>query len=268
MILTIISRLRQPEYTGENRYVPCTVGNLIIAVVVSRLIAGRSKLAGMSSLSVFTGLIYLRGYLIPGTPTLTKRYFPNWVLRLFNEQPVARLTSGAEIELEAALQRAGAIESSSGDEIRLTESFRTTWLENAESIRNHDLRRSQLAELMDVTDEQLMLTDQEMGTLLVLANGEDSDSDDIIAQWESDAAILADIAAGYELRERSPDWNDFSPQARCYILRGVRAFADTCPACGGTVHTSEGTVDSCCGQTEVKSVHCQNCDSRLLEVPS
>lgn len=259
MIKTMLNRFQQPEYTGENRCIPCTSVNIIIALVVSRLIATRSRLVGWGSFSLFTGVIYLRGYLVPGTPTLTKRYFPNWLLQLFNKQPTDRFVRSVDVELKTVLQRAGAIQPCPENELCLTESFRAAWTDRIDSLRDHDFENSQFANLLDSTEERIATGEIEDGTLLVL-------NDEIIAQWESDAAILADVAAGRELRERSSDWSDLTPEARCHVLRGLRAFADTCPMCGGNIYASEDTVESCCGISDVTAVHCSACDSRLLEI--
>ncbi|MDQ2050303.1 hypothetical protein RBH26_07370 [Natronolimnohabitans sp. A-GB9] len=87
MNLEIVDDLKQPEYTGENRCEPCTVLNLAIAAVVGSVVARKTKLGGLLAIGVSIGLIYLRGYLVPGTPTLTKRYLPPEVLRWFGKEP-------------------------------------------------------------------------------------------------------------------------------------------------------------------------------------
>ncbi|WP_436346264.1 hypothetical protein [Natronorubrum sp. FCH18a] len=89
-----IAELKQPEYTGENRCEPCTILNLAIAAVVGSLVARKTKLGGLAAVGVSIGLIYLRGYLVPGTPTLTKRYLPPEVLRWFGKDPEPELASG------------------------------------------------------------------------------------------------------------------------------------------------------------------------------
>lgn len=90
MQITVIKTLRQPEYTGENRCKPCTLLNLTIAVILSSVIARKSKLGGALAIGVSIAHIYLRGYLVPGTPTVTKRYLPPAVLRWFGKKPGAR----------------------------------------------------------------------------------------------------------------------------------------------------------------------------------
>lgn len=105
MKVDIIDNLHQPEYTGENRCGPCTVLNLIIAGLLGSLIVRKSKLGGLAAVAISIGLIYLRGYLVPGTPTLTKQYLPPRVLRWFGKNPnpeIARGFGGTETEGPAA----------------------------------------------------------------------------------------------------------------------------------------------------------------------
>jgi len=84
----LLARLRQPAYTGENRCLPCTVLNIAIAgtlAVGAALLA--TPLAGAVVLVASLSAIYLRGYLVPGTPELTKRHAPDRLLRLFGKAP-------------------------------------------------------------------------------------------------------------------------------------------------------------------------------------
>ncbi|WP_293032421.1 hypothetical protein [Natronococcus sp.] len=91
---TIVDRLRQPEYTGENRCTPCTILNLAIAGAIGTAVARRSRIAGAAVVGASTAAIYLRGYLVPGTPELTKRYLPERVLRLFGKESEPEVRGG------------------------------------------------------------------------------------------------------------------------------------------------------------------------------
>ncbi|WP_049928960.1 hypothetical protein [Halopiger goleimassiliensis] len=90
----VVDELKQPEYTGENRCLPCTIVNLAIAAVVGWLIGRKHRVAGVLAFAVSVVVIYLRGYLVPGTPTLTKRYLPPEVLRWFGKEPDPEIASG------------------------------------------------------------------------------------------------------------------------------------------------------------------------------
>lgn len=91
-----VDALRQEEYIGENRCLPCTAVNVILGAVVAfiggaavKRALGRTagRLTALILAGVFGALIYLRGYLVPGTPELTKRYLPQPVLKLFGKEP-------------------------------------------------------------------------------------------------------------------------------------------------------------------------------------
>ena len=94
MIRELLRTVRQPEYTGENRCLPCTVVNVLIAAVVGVAVSKRSKPAGAGTVAGSLALIYLRGYLVPGTPALTKRYLPPTALRWFGKEPSVALATG------------------------------------------------------------------------------------------------------------------------------------------------------------------------------
>ncbi|ELZ36586.1 hypothetical protein [Halorubrum tebenquichense] len=78
-------RIREPEYTGENRCVPCTVLNVALAAALTAASAVFGPVVAAAVLTASLGSIYYRGYLVPGTPELTKRYLPDRVLRLFGK---------------------------------------------------------------------------------------------------------------------------------------------------------------------------------------
>jgi len=80
-------RIRQPEYTGENRCLPCTALNVAIAFFATLLAAPLGPVAVAVVFLGSMGSIYYRGYLIPGTPRLTKRYLPDPILELFDKGP-------------------------------------------------------------------------------------------------------------------------------------------------------------------------------------
>ncbi|MFC4986428.1 MULTISPECIES: hypothetical protein [Saliphagus] len=87
----LIDALRRPEYVGENRCLPCTVVNVAVALAGSALVARsrnrRGRLFATGTLAGSLATIYLRGYLVPGTPELTKRYLPERVLAAFGKEP-------------------------------------------------------------------------------------------------------------------------------------------------------------------------------------
>lgn len=102
-----LDRLRQPEYTGENRCLPCTLLNVAIAVLLAVSIAAPTWLAagtapaavaGALTIGISLGTIAIRGYLVPGTPRLTETHLPDWVRRRFHDRS-AGIDDGADLEL-------------------------------------------------------------------------------------------------------------------------------------------------------------------------
>jgi hypothetical protein len=65
--------VRRPEHTGERRCWPCTVVNVVLVLVAAVAVARRRRLAALPVILVGTVLIYLRGYIVPGTPWFAPR---------------------------------------------------------------------------------------------------------------------------------------------------------------------------------------------------
>lgn len=114
MLRNPIDRLRRPEYTGENRCTPCTVLNVVIAAalvgvaaVVTFSSAGlaAATVVGTAIAVVSGATIYLRGYLVPGTPRLTEIVLPARVRKWFEKRP-----SGVDDDapMDLALKGVGA----------------------------------------------------------------------------------------------------------------------------------------------------------------
>jgi hypothetical protein len=290
--MNLLARLRQPEYTGENRCIPCTATNVAIAAVLS---VGVGVLFPPAGVAVFVGslvAIWLRGYLVPGTPELTKRYFPDWLLAYFDKGPQAASASGFDAEAvertddgqraddeaddtasttdegqrrdvdpESLLLEAGVVEPCErADDLCLTEAFETAWTKRMATLREAGADREALADQLGVDADDLRFEEHEAGF-------EAFEDDRRLGQWESRAALLADLAAAAELPAYVDDWDRLAVGAKARVLGGLRVFLETCPTCGGEVTAGTEIVESCCRSHEVVAVGCSACDARLLEVP-
>jgi len=288
------SRLRQPEYTGENRCLPCTVLNVAIAAVGTTLLVAWLAAAGYATagvalgavvLAVSLGAIWLRGYLVPGTPTLTKRYLPEPVLAAFGKAP-AESPDGVEagvgeeagtdgttadstapagardaeaVDVEALLERAGAIEPCRGDDRCLTDEFGRAWREETESVRDAEDLGSWLDSLG--LEDGDVVTNDLGGSFAVNVDGH------LVGTWESRPAFEADLAAGAVVADRVAEWESLSARARGQVCNGLRIFLETCPGCGGPVSFGTETVESCCSSRTVAAVTCDDCGARVFETP-
>lgn len=251
-VLDRLDRYRQPEYTGENRCTPCTLVNLAIAAVVSFTVGVFITplgllVAGLSLLS-----IYLRGYLVPGTPTLTKQYFPDRVLRWFDKRPTVALDS--DLDIETQLLAIGAVVLRD-DDLHVTDEFEAAWRAEIETVRV-DLP-NRVGTLLNLSDPRV-----ERGTDVCRV----FDGDRLVARWPSTAALIADVAAVPLVRERTENWDALSRAEQGQLLSGLRLFVESCPDCGGDLAFSENRVESCCRTVDVVTYDCSACEARVMEV--
>jgi hypothetical protein len=260
--LPTIRRLRQPEYTGDNRCLPCTAVNLVLAALASAVLSvflspGVGALAFVVSLAA----IYLRGYLVPGTPELTKRYFPDWLLAWFDKEPDRRADLSIDpdegVDPEDVLSSLDAVEPCAAEnDLCLTDAFAEAWYEEISRLRDEDARRRALADLFEADSITVKTTDGRVSVF---------DGRTRLARWPSEGALLADLAADRVLDTRAADWSDLESRHRFGVLTGLRVFLDECPICGGRVELGENTVESCCRSWDVFTVSCTACDTGLLE---
>lgn len=276
--MSTLQRFRQPEYTGENRCIPCTLANSVIAVVLSATAALLWWPAGIAVLVVSAAAIWLRGYLVPGTPELTERYFPDWLLAAFDkgpERPTGFATDAGDgrdagatgfdadsFDAERVLLDGGVVEPCEEvEDLCLDGGFERAWYDRMDAVRDDETAaREELARQLDVDPESVAF--EEYGSATV------AHIDGVRAgQWESHAALVADLAAARELPRRVEGWASMPTEVRSQLLGGLRIFLEECPDCGGPVLTDRETVRSCCRSHEVVAASCRECGARLLELP-
>ena len=258
-----VHRLRQPEYTGENRCIPCTAVNLVIAAVISGLVAVVFPPVAVVVFAASLAAIYLRGYLVPGTPTLTKRYFPDSVLKLFDKyEPPEPPAVEDDADIEAFLLDVEAVEECrDGTDLCLTDEFDDAWYDRIVSLRERGDEDDSVAVLFEGLD-----IDPERVRIESYGNAYEAYIDDTrVGQWESRAAYLADIAAEAEFRERHPAWHRLGFDERTEILGALRLWLERCPECDGPVTLGEDTVESCCRSIDVIAATCEDCGARVFE---
>jgi len=284
----VVERFGKPEYTGENRCLPCTVVNAAIALLASAAVASLAATAwtraagvasAVGSLAVSAAVIGLRGYLVPGTPTLTTRYLPDRALAAFEKQrgaatappsadeadesPEGGVSDGCStgsLDPEAVLRDAGAIrECEEIDDLGLSEEFREAWDRETAAIREAGVEKRLLASALGV-DEAALTFDEYGNAFNARVEGSR------VSQWESRAALIADLAAEEVFAARYEGWHELGTEARGEVLYALRSFVETCPECDGPVTVGRDAVESCCRSIEVVVVGCEDCDARLLEI--
>lgn len=255
-----VRHIRQQEYTGENRCMPCTAVNILIAAFICTILAFWSLTFSFVMFLVSLSLIYFRGYLIPGTPTLTKRYLPSGILRAFGKEhsPVS-IEDTTSIDPEKVLMDAGVIKSCDDrTDLCLTPNFHSIWNERIDMFdENQDIKNLQVT--LDTSLEQLSF--KESGDALVASTEEK-----VIGQWPSPAAVTADVAAAEGLKQQYPDWNQLNPIEKINVLMSLRVFLKECPNCQGSTSLGQEVVDSCCHSYDVAVLQCVECKAKLFEV--
>ncbi|UPM43804.1 hypothetical protein [Halocatena salina] len=293
----IVDKLRQPEYTGEDRCLPCTVVNLVIAAVGSLVVSRKSRLWGGLAFAGSLACIYLRGYLVPGTPALTKRYLPAEVLQWFGKDPddvPVRSGLGGDERLEEASNASSreseersestADESPAAttdldpdeyfleigvltpceeqDDLCLAEEFSARWTEEIERVEDTDASADRVATSFGIDERDEEYTIESHDDARILRQGQR-----MIGQWPSNAALIADVSATAVLAEFDPHWEERSPNQKGQLLNGLRLFLEDCPGDGGAIEYNEEVVESCCQSHSVLAVTCADSGERLVEFP-
>ena len=249
---SLYDRLRDPAYTGRNRCAACTAVNAVLAVVAAGLVAVVSPPLGGAAFAVAVVVVALRGYLVPGTPSLTRRYLPDRVHALFEagdvptEDPAATLVALGVVD--------DPVDPS------LTPWFRRRHAAALSERRSDAALARYVGAALSVDPDAVAFEAAPDGDgVVVTVDG------DWVGAWPSRAALVADAATDAVLSAR-PAWDEFDHVVRADLAGRVRGFVDECPACGGAVVDSAGTVDSCCRSVQVLARSCGACDARLVEL--
>jgi len=265
----VLDEIRNPAYTGRNRCRACTMVNLCLATAFAVLVGvAVGRLADTASLGAgvgvgafvgMVGVIYVHGYLVPGTPALTKRYFPDWLLARFETESAA--FDWGNDELATLLTAVGVIEDDpAAADLRLTPSFERVWRATIGTYWDDDQAiREGLGQIAGI-DPETIAFEGRSSVFLAWADG------DHLASWESRAACVADVAAGTRLPAWDPQWEERPLALRTELLGVLRLFVERCPACDGRVSLSHEIVESCCRSRDVAAATCDACNARLFEM--
>ncbi|WP_254763754.1 hypothetical protein [Natrinema marinum] len=252
-----LARLERPEYIGENRCTPCTAVNVVLSFALAAAIgAAASPFAGALALGVSLVLVRLRGYLIPGTPTLTRRYLPEPVLERFGKSPASAPTVETVTPAElASVLTAADVATDGTDELRLTPSFRARWDDRLSSDGATTPGRDAVRSALGVDDVD------RLGDASFELEGRQR------VGWVSPAALAADAAAAAELEDRIDGWDRLEADERRDLLTGLRLLRDRCPACSGPVVATTERLEHCCRRPRIAvRAACDACDRPLVDL--
>lgn len=262
--MRLIETLRNPSYTGKNRCTPCTVLNLAIAIVLATLVTAWSLVGGIIVLTASALVIGLRGYLIPGTPALTKQYMPKSVLRVFgkthNKETERRVNSDVSRNLEKILLSADVLEAC-GDQsdLCLTPKALSRWETEIDAYDCVTPRHVSNLAPSSSLEAEISIEDLTNG-VIVESDGEQ------INHWPSRASMVTDLTGAAVLDDMISEWRSLSELERGHLLTGLRLFVPHCPTGHGDVAMTEETIESCCSSHEVVALVCDD-GQRILEQP-
>ncbi|MFC7096455.1 hypothetical protein [Halobaculum marinum] len=243
--MTVVDALRRPEYTGADRCWPCTAVNLAIVLLVSLLAV---PVSGPGAVLVLTGgvaLIYLRGYVVPGTPAFAPRLVRALGLAPYFEHvaPTPRSRPDRESDdlaadhdpaaLLDAMLRAGVLRDGDDGDLYLTDKFEAAWTDEMATLRDADEAALATATAAVVPFD---------GEGSVQFDGISVEGEDGVV-WLRPVHARADVAA-----VRAMEQFGVPERIRAPAASPLRLFTPECPDCGGVL--AETTVtDGCCGGT-------------------
>lgn len=179
----------------------------------------------------------------------------------------------AEIDPETTFLEEEVLEPcADDDDLCVVEAVRREWRDRMDELRDGD-REEQVVTFLELDPTVLAkLSQQGRGLGLEVKTHEDTGhvyvrvKKRLVARWESDAAMLADLAGADVLAAHVSDWADLDVDRRSQLASGLRAFLERCPTCEGAISLSEDTVESCCRSRQVYAITCDDCEAKLLEV--
>lgn len=246
-------RFRNPQYTGPNRCWPCTALNVgVVLLGGAALTALGDAAVALPAVVVGLAVIWLRGYLVPGTPRFG-RALPEPVRSWFGtHDPVT------ERPATDALVAAGVLR----DDLSLDPEADTTI-------------RAQASAYVDDRDalEAAVLTQFDAATVSVnrrLGGGERwfvlDDDEQTVQQWEARPVAALDVAGARFLDSRLPDWDQRDDRERSAMLALLRYGVSACPDCGTGFEESDGEDVTCCGgRSLVGARRCGECGYALVD---
>jgi hypothetical protein len=285
--MSLPSRLRRPEYTGENRCWPCTAVNAVVVVLASALLGVVSPPLGVLALLAGSALVALRGYVVPYTPTVAPRLvarLPIDVADRFGHARPERADGGRtseslvdeEVDGDELIRRlvdAGVVTADESGDLFLADDVRRSWeagMRRLRDVSNAELAAS-TASAAPFPAEGRVEGDGDwvVVTRTAVAEADRDDAETVPGAggdevWLSRAHAVADTAAVAAIGDR------VDPLTAAQAATPIRLFLESCPVCGGAVE--ETVVKNCCGGTvgvydnpETPVLACADCDELLYE---
>ncbi|MGB9956527.1 hypothetical protein ACOZ4B_09085 [Haloferax prahovense] len=264
----VLDRVRNPAYTGENRCLPCTGVNAALAIALAGLVAwvGLPLLSAVV-LAVSAAVISLRGYLIPGTPTLTQRYLPSRVMAYFEHGPEQTAVDSHSEPVDVTnadhdtllVDNGVLVPCDGGADFCLTDRFHAAWTNAIDTIDSDVDTALSVSAFVDA-DPSEVVVDESAADFAISVDGAH------VGRWPSRAAFLADAAGAVALATELPNWHDLSSRVRGVALGELRLFLERCPTCDGEPNIQQRTEETCCRTRTITTMRCTDCNATFVEV--
>ena len=296
-----LDALRRPAYTGENRCWPCAAVNLLLVAVVAA-IAGSLR-APLAPVVLLGGglLVYLRGYVVPGTPRFAPRLVDPLPVDVGPEKPVGSdsiadgvdpANSGTPVnggespdeedspgEGESPDEEDPPGEGDSAEEsatmdpeaVIATLSGAGVLVADANDLRPTDAYResfeARMADLRSLTETELA---ERAAAAAAGAPTAEVHGDRILLVGDRDVRLSRAVAIAETAAVETLAGFDVPPAVRTAAAEPLRTLVRTCPVCGGDV--SETTLRLCCGgpggthkRPDRPVLACESCDTVVFE---
>lgn len=284
-----LDALRRPAYTGENRCWPCAAVNLLLVAVVAA-IAGSLR-APLAPVVLLGGglLVYLRGYVVPGTPRFAPRLVDPLPVDVGPEKPVGSdsiadgvdpANSGTPVnggespdEEDPPGEEDSAEESATMDPeaVIATLSGAGVLVADANDLRPTDAYResfeARMADLRSLTETELA---ERAAAAAAGAPTAEVHGDRILLVGDRDVRLSRAVAIAETAAVETLTGFDVPPAVRTAAAEPLRTLVRTCPVCGGDV--SETTLRLCCGgpggthkRPDRPVLACESCDTVVFE---
>jgi len=138
-------------------------------------------------------VIYLRDYLIPGTPRITEQYVPHQVLNVIKSPPDQQSAEPRADDTDAFLRDSGVLDVTADGTLQLSPSFRQRWRDRMRDLRSGRIDAADVTPVVDASPAAVR-----QRAPLQFQVGENR-----LVQWDSPGEVVADVGAGTELAATS-----------------------------------------------------------------
>lgn len=254
---------RSPEYTGSNRCWPCTMFNIIILGFVTASIGYVVRPLVAVPLAVVGGaVVWLRGYLVPGTPYFGAYIVARFPLEVFhsNRSNPSPNTITTDTDIDPAALINSLVENSVlqeyDDRLQLAPAFREQWRDEICEVRDlsDDVLASTLVDTLPWVS-QSEIVEHEGNSWIVLSNESRSVDEEA---WLTVVSATAELAAVRALGNYAPGMHH---ERRIAAAPPLQSLLERCPICETPIE--ETAVDACCGSPQ----HIHTESERVLACP-